>query len=197
MHEKTIAFYDSDPKYYSDSTFDADTSFLREPFASLLHPGSRILDFGCGSGRDSLHFHTMGFDVDPVDGSEGMCRIARENTGLPVRRMLFTELDSIEEYDGVWACSSLVHLSKEDLVPVFHRIYNALRSGGIFYSSFKDGDFQGIRDDRYYTDLLVDELVKLGLDCGFELVRGWYTLEPGRGIMWSNALFRKPSDGRT
>ena len=192
----TTSFYDSDPESYSDKTFHADVSHLREPFVSLLEPGSRILDLGCGSGRDSLAFHGLGFIVDPVDGSEGMCRIARSNTGLPVRRMLFSELDSVGGYDGVWACASLLHLPMDELADVLCRIRRALRPGGVFYASSKDGDFQGFRDGRWYTDLTADALSDLGSDHGFTPVRVWNSLEPGRDVRWSNAIFMKSSDAR-
>ncbi|MBQ7405747.1 MAG: class I SAM-dependent methyltransferase [Candidatus Methanomethylophilaceae archaeon] len=81
----TLDFYNADPEGYADATFGADTSHLRDRFVRFLHHGSRILDLGCGSGRDTIAFRQAGFEVVPVDGSEGMCRVAESNTGSEVR----------------------------------------------------------------------------------------------------------------
>lgn len=67
------------------------------------------------SGRDAKAFLEIGYQVDAVDESEGLCRLAKEITGIPVRQMLFQELDAKDLYDGIWACASILHLSKKDL----------------------------------------------------------------------------------
>lgn len=62
-------------------------------FSTLLPEHGYILDFGCGSGRDTKYFLEQGFYVDATDGSEEMCHIASNYTGIQVRRLLFEELD--------------------------------------------------------------------------------------------------------
>ena len=62
-------------------------------FSTLLPERGYILDFGCGSGRDTKYFLEQGFYVDATDGSEEMCHIASNYTGIQVRRLLFEELD--------------------------------------------------------------------------------------------------------
>lgn len=62
-------------------------------FSTLLPEHGYILDFGCGSGRDTKYFLDQGFYVDATDGSEEMCHIASNYTGIQVRRLLFEELD--------------------------------------------------------------------------------------------------------
>ena len=115
MDETTRRFYDGDPDGYSEATRWNDVADLTGRFISHLPNGARILDLGCGSGRDTLAFRSLGFEVVPVDGSEGMCRITSENTGSEVRRLDFLDLDYIDEFDGVWACASLLHLRPEEI----------------------------------------------------------------------------------
>lgn len=75
-----------------------------------------FLTLGCGAGRDTKYFLSRGYQVDAVDGSEQLCRIASEYTEIKVRQMLFQELDEKEKYDGIWACASILHLPKNNCV---------------------------------------------------------------------------------
>lgn len=182
----TLEFYDSDPEAYSRKTFGADMSGPRGRFLVRLPPKARILDLGCGSGRDSLAFRSMGFDAVPVDGSEGMCRVAESNTGLHVRRMLFSELDYEDEFDGVWACASLLHADSADLPSIFAAVHRSLRRHGVFFCCFKYGDFEGIRDGRHYTDMTESSLGDLLSSSGFAAEDMW-TSDTG-GFRWVNAV---------
>ena len=68
------------------------------------------------------------------------------------QRLLFEELDENKKYDGIWACSSILHLPKNELKAVFMKMFKALKEDGIIYTSFKYGDFEGERNGRYFTD---------------------------------------------
>ncbi len=70
---------------------------------------------GCGSGRDSLTFYDLGYDVTPLDGSEEMCRLAEVHTGLDVLQMTYEEMAFDGAFDGVWACGAFVHIPKEEM----------------------------------------------------------------------------------
>lgn len=188
----SIGFYDDNSVEYSKMTFGADMSASRDRFIGHLRPGSRILDLGCGSGRDSLAFSAMGFEVTPVDGSEGMCRMAEKNTGLKVRRLLFSELDYHGCFDGVWACSSLLHVPSKELPEIMTKVSEAMVPGGFFYLTFKKGDFEGERDGRYYTDMTFDSLNGLVKVCGMETVDIWESMQPDRNIVWINAILSNP-----
>ena len=183
----TIGFYDSDPEGYSEATFGNDVSDIRGRFMSHLPEGARILDLGCGSGRDTLAFRDLGYDVVAVDGSEGMCRVAERNTGMLVRRLMFSDLDYESEFDGVWACASLLHLPTDQLVEVMKKVRKALKPGGVLYVSFKEGEFSGKRDGRFYTDLTEDGVRELVKEPGFEILDLWSNMDC-RGTTWKNAL---------
>ena len=191
MAPDSTSFYDRDPEGYSVKTFTADVSELRDRFTSLLPEGASVLDLGCGSGRDSLALHDMGYRVTSIDGSEGMCRVARENTGLDVRHLMFGDLDYIDEFDGVWACSTLLHVPSDELPSILSLIHRSLHRDGIFYMSFKDGDFEGEREGRYYTDMSPEDIPELAGDNGFEVIDVWNSREPDRDILWTNALLRR------
>ena len=96
---------------------------VQDKFLEKLNPDAYILDFGCGAGRDTKYFLSRGYQVDAIDGSEQLCRIASEYTGIKVRQMLFQELDEKEKYDGIWACASILHLPKKQLREVLENMY--------------------------------------------------------------------------
>jgi hypothetical protein len=78
--------------------------------------------------------------------------LEKEIKEIKVKKMLFKELEEIEKYDGIWACSSILHLPKRELKAVFEKMVKALKKDGIIYTSFKYGDFEGERNGRYFTD---------------------------------------------
>ena len=158
IESSTLQYYENHAMEFSSGTIVADMSNARSRFLNLLQLGTYILDLGCGSGRDARAFLKAGYRVDAVDGSSELCRIASEYTGIPVRQMLFQELDSVETYDGIWACASILHLPKEELIVAFHRIQRALKPGGILYTSFKYGTYEGLRNERYFTDFTEETL---------------------------------------
>lgn len=151
--EQTLSYYDKNAAGFVESTVNVEFGELQERFARMLPEGGRILDLGCGSGRDSLAFVNSGFVVDAVDGSEAMVKAASELTGLPVAHALFDEHEPAGEYDGIWACSSLLHVSMSDLAPIIGKYAGHLKPGGVFYMSFKFGDIEGMRNGRRLTDL--------------------------------------------
>ena len=110
---KTIDYYERNADSFVTATIDVRFQDMQNRFVSFLPDGAYILDFGCGSGRDAKAFIDMGYRVDAVDGSEKLCELASRNIGIEVRRMLFSELDEFEKYDGIWACASILLLKRE------------------------------------------------------------------------------------
>ena len=110
---------------------------MQKHFLSKLKVGSHILDFGCGSGRDTKYFLEQGYSVEAIDGSAQLCKLASEYTGIEVKKIFFQELKEVNRYDGIWACSSILHLSITELADVMRRMEVALKENGIIYTSFK------------------------------------------------------------
>ena len=143
--DTTIQYYESHAEEFASNTKDADMGSIRSRFLSYIPKGGRILDFGCGTGRDAKAFLDLGYDVTAIDGSEAMCQIAHTLTGLSIRCLDFRKyMPAIDEsYEGIWACASLLHLQKDELIPVVRSLCQALQHEGAFYVSFKYGSFQG------------------------------------------------------
>ena len=156
--KETLQFYAQNANEFAEGSRQADMSAARSRFEACLLPESLILDLGCGAGRDTKAFLEAGFRVDAADGSEELCALASAYTGIPVRRMLFSELDAEDRYDGVWACASILHLPKTELTEVLGKITAALKTGGVLYASFKYGTFEGMRNGRYFTDFTEETL---------------------------------------
>ena len=110
------------------------------------------MDFGCGSGRDTRYFLEKGYHVVATDGSEELCKVASAYTGVQVRKLLFQELQDENCYDGIWACSSILHAGRTEQPDIFRRMILALKEQGYIYTSFKYGTFEGFRGERYFTD---------------------------------------------
>ena len=144
---ETIEYYDKNAKSFVDNTADIEFSEMQDSFLSNLKEGASILDFGCGSGRDTRYFLKKGYKVIALDGSAELCKIAEEKTGVSVIHMDFNEFEEKDKYDGIWACSSILHLPKKELKQVLVHMEQALHIGGIIYTSFKYGDFEGISAD--------------------------------------------------
>ena len=193
--QKTLDYYNRNAREFIEGTAGVDFSRIQNHFLFLLPKEALILDFGCGSGRDTKYFLEKGFRVEAADGSEELCRLASAYTGIPVKQMLFQELDETEKYDGIWACASILHLRRDELPKVLMKICRALKRGGILYVSFKYGDFEGERNGRYFTDLTEETAEKL-LESAPELKikERWVTgdVRAGRGAeKWLNMILRR------
>jgi len=153
MDESTINYYNDNAQKFTDETINVDFREIQEKFLSCLPKDAVILDLGCGSGRDTKYFLDRGYRVDAVDGSRELCRLAAAYTGIPVRQMMFDELDACEKYDGIWACASVLHVPQRELPDIMRRMIDAAKPDGIIYMSFKYGDHEGLQNGRYYTCL--------------------------------------------
>lgn len=192
---KTLTFYNKNAQDYVDQTVAVDFSKNQNSFLERLPEKAHILDFGCGSGRDAKYFADHGYKVTAVDGSKELCKIASEYAGIPVKCMLFQELDEIDVYDGIWACSSILHLPSKELKDVFRKMAAALKNQGILYASFKYGTYEGERGGRYFTDM-TEETFHLFLQevDGLVVEKQWITADvrPGREEeKWLNVVLRK------
>ena len=191
----TIDYYNQNAKNFIENTQNVDMHLAQDKFLQLLDSQSSILDFGCGSGRDTKYFLEKGYHVTATDGSAELCKLASAFTGIEVKEMLFQELDDINKYDGIWACSSILHLPKKELFPVLRKMCIALKSAGVIYSSFKDGDFEGERNGRYFTDFTEDTFRDFIKDIPELTIEDhWITsdVRPGRGNeKWLNLIIRK------
>lgn len=190
----TITYYQRNAQTFFDATVGVDMSSLYAPFLSQVIPGGRVLDAGCGSGRDTKAFNALGYQVEAFDASAEMVRLAAAYTGLPVRQMTFNMLEAEERYDGIWCCASLLHLPQAELPEAMRRLARALKPGGVWYLSFKYGAGEREKEGRHFTDMneagleaLVSALPQVSI------VEQWTTQDkrPERDEVWLNALLRR------
>ena len=194
--DQTIDYYNLNAENFIEGTQNVDMHQAQDRFLQLLDENASILDFGCGSGRDTRYFLDKGYQVTATDGSAEICRLASSFTGIEVQEMLFQELDDIDTYDGIWACSSILHLPKNELLLVIRKMCDALkRSTGVIYTSFKYGDFEGVRNGRYFTDFNEDSFKEFIAGIPELTIEDyWITsdVRPGRGDeRWLNLILRK------
>ena len=191
----TLSYYNTNTSSFVESTQSVQMTEAWNRFTSKLAPSSLILDFGCGSGRDTKYFLQKGFAVDATDGSSELCAAASKFTGITVKQVLFQDWKSEAKYNGIWACSSILHLNKTELKQVIGNIRDALLPSGIFYTSFKYGNFEGERNGRYFTDLTEASFAELINEVsGFEIIEEWITsdVRPGREEeKWLNVIHKK------
>ena len=194
MSNKTIDYYNQNADSFVRGTVSVDFKKTQDKFLRLL-TGKTILDFGCGSGRDTKYFLESGFDVTATDGSEELCKSASTYTGIQVKHILFQDLDEEDFYDGIWACSSILHLPKDELLIVINKMSRALRTDGIIYTSFKYGNFEGERNGRFFTDFTLDVFKDFISDVKDIVIEEyWITrdVRPGReDEKWLNLILRK------
>src|SRR5829696_576523 len=146
-------YYDRNAASFFADTVAADMSAARKRFLAHMPPGGRILDAGCGSGRDARAFSEVGYAVEAFDASPAMVRLASKFTGLPVRCMTFDDMSWAERFDGIWASASLLHVPRADLPRVAEVFRRALKPGGVWYISFKHGTEEREKDGRRFTDM--------------------------------------------
>ncbi len=185
-------YYENNAKVFVESTLSVDMQSLYNCFLPLLPERANILDAGCGSGRDAKFFIERGHHVTAFDASAEIAALAEKEVGQHILVQRVQDIQYRNQFDGIWACASLLHVPAKDLPEVFRRLVRALKPNGMIYCSFKYGQGEYEKQGRRFTDLdeaglqtLVDEIEELTIR---EL---WVTadLRPGRGHeRWLNGI---------
>ena len=114
-----------------------------------------------GSGRDSAFFSSLGFAVTALDGSEELCKLAKKNHGIDALCIRFEDLSFQAEFDGIWACASLLHIRKAHMSDILSKVSAALKPGGILYASFKYGTGEHFHNGRFFNNYTEADLPTL------------------------------------
>ncbi|WP_455487171.1 class I SAM-dependent methyltransferase [Clostridium sp.] len=155
----TLDYYNKNSEEYFNSTLNVDMTNTYKAFLKLVPKGGKILDLGCGSGRDSMNFMKLGYEVTAVDGAKELAKKASALLGKEVIASTFEELELKEKFHGIWACASLLHIKREDLKTVLNNLYNNLEDNGVFYMSFKYGEKEYVDDKNRYFNCFTDESI--------------------------------------
>ena len=186
----SVDYYERHAEEFYARTVGVKIPHLYEPFLKFVPPGGQILDIGCGSGRDSLYFLQAGYEVTAVDPSPTMRELASRLIGKPVFAGSFEELDYKNAFHGVWACASLLHVSRQNMTRVTKQLTDALKIGGVLYASFKARDADWMEEGRYFTGYTQASLkALLAENPELEIRNVWETEDVGRpGLFWTSAL---------
>lgn len=193
----TLDYYNKNAKIYCEQTLVGNMQENYNRFLKHLNKNAYILDFGCGSGRDSKYFLDNGYKVKAIDGSIEMCKLASKYINQEVKCMKFEELNDIEIYDGIWANSSILHVEKENLIDILIKMINALKVNGIIYASFKLGTGYEIKEGKYYNYLTKNEMIKIlnKMEKKVKLIDYFETYPSTKRIskntVWANFIIKK------
>ena len=189
---KTMNYYNKHAKEYINNTKDVNTKEYYDIFESYLKLQDKILDVGFGSGRDSLYFVNKGYEVISIDPIKEFCDNGKDIGLDNVYQLSIEDINYVNEFDGIWACASLLHLKSNKLVDVFNKCYKALNDKGVMYVSFKYGDFEGVIDDRYFTYLTKESFANIINQTNFKIDKLWITEDKlNRDVKWLNAVLKK------
>ena len=196
MKDDTLNYYNENAKEYFDLTKTLKTTEIYNGFVNSVKASGEILDLGCGSGRDSLYFKSLGYSVTSVDGSVGLAKEAEKLLNQKVIVSKFEELKLNEKFDGIWACASLLHVRRENIEYVLRNLTNNLKEGAIFYLSFKYGENEYIDErNRYFNCYTEDTFIDMIKDIKEYKIKDIYktgdTLGGRDNLMWLNILLER------
>lgn len=194
----TLDYYNKNSEEYFNSTLNVDMTNTYKEFLKLVPEGGKILDLGCGSGRDSMNFMKLGYEVTAVDGAKELAKKASALLGKEVIASTFEELELKEKFHGIWACASLLHIKREDLKTVLNNLYNNLEDNGVFYMSFKYGEKEYVDDKNRYFNCFTDESIISFINENTKFnILGLYITEDKLGrvneVKWLNLICNKKS----
>ena len=191
----SIDWYDANGETFFARSAHVKDLPQRQRFLSHVPHGGRVLEAGCGSGRDALAFAKDGYQVTAFDGSATMVGLARAHTGLDVMHLTFAEMAWDRAFDGVWACASLLHVPAAELPGAMDRVRRALKPGGVAFVSFKLGADERFANGRWFTDLEPESLGDLLAAAEFEVLETEISgdLRTDRqGERWASTIARRP-----
>ena len=195
----TLDYYQRNAKDFFSQTINVDMQNVYQPFLEYLPKGKQaILDVGCGSGRDSVFFANQGFEVVAIDGSQNVIGLAKQtDTRIYWQCLRFDEIAKQSwqnQFTGIWACASLLHVPFDDLPKLLNDLIRCLKSDGILYASFKYGDSEREKDGRFFCYMNEQrwQLIEEQLDSA-KPVMIWQTLDNrvDRQEIWWNILYCK------
>ena len=198
----TLGHYNRHAQQFRERTWDHDVS---QNIAALLRhiegrPPLRILDFGCGPGRDLLAFKDLGHAPTGLEGSAPLAAMARAATGCEVLEQNFLALHlPADHFDGVYANASLFHVPAQELARVLGQLREALKPGGVLFSSNpRGGGEEGWQGERYGAWHDLPAWQQYMSAAGFVELEHYYRPEglPRDQQLWLASVWRKPAGVR-
>ena len=191
---ETVEYYNSHANDYFDKTSRIELNELYETFLSFIPVGGRIVDLGCGSGRDVKWFGEHGYQAFGIDASEELIRISKDAWDIPVEVGLIENWKAEEPFDGIWCCASLMHLDEQKVTKFFSNLKYNLKKSGVLFISVKSGIKTGFDEDGRFLANYSEEEIRSLVDAseGLRIVRLWYTADElsRNDFRWLNAIIQ-------
>ena len=179
MQVKTINYYEENANSLISRYESADVSEVQQLLLQTFGKNSKLLEIGCGSGRDASFMTKYNFDVTAIDGSKNMIEEAKK-IHLELSKKLFhktlpNDLEFDKKFEGIYSIATLMHLSENDLKNTLSKIYNLLNENGKFLMSvslFRDDiDKNGFDDKgRFFLVLSFESWINLLENVGFKIL---------------------------
>lgn len=191
----SLDYYERYAGVYFESTVHLKMDEILDRFLAELPENAEVLDLGCGSGRDSLYLEEHGCYTTLLDGSAEMCKLAEIHTDKEVLQMTFKEIDFDQVFDGIWACASLLHVPKAQIDEIMTKVTAALKPGGVLYMSFRYGEGEEIRGQRFFHDYTEESAYTMIRQHHLKSVDIWQTEDArSREDIWLNILVKKAEE---
>jgi SAM-dependent methyltransferase len=188
QHEKiTIAEYQLTAASFREGTWEHDVSQNRAALiAALPNTPGKILDLGCGPGRDLVAFQELGHSVTGLDATPAFVEMAKAAANCPVLEQSFLSLDlPANHFDGIFANASLIHVPTNEMLRVLKDLHEALVDRGTLVMSMMRGNYEGFSDrptgSRYVAGWEYETLTPHLLTAGFQILNHYYR-PPGMPI---------------
>jgi len=196
---RTLGHYNRTAEDFRAGTRDHDVSQNVQALLRAIpdDPPLKILDFGCGPGRDLETFRRLGHRPVGLDGAEQFVAMARAETGCEVWHQDFLQLNLPDaHFDGVFANAALFHVPGRELPRVLRELHATLKPGGALFCSNPRGDNQeGWNQDRYgaYHDL--ESWRRQLTDAGFTEIEHYFRPVglPREQQPWLASVWRRPA----
>ena len=176
----TLKFYETDSKNLSLRYENADVREIQELLLTTFGEKTKLLEIGCGSGRDASFMTKKGFEVIVIDGSKNMIdeakKIHPELSNKIFLKTLPNDLEFDIKFDGIYSIAALMHLSKDDLMKSILKIYDLLNSTGKFFMSvslFRDDiNENGFdKNGRFFLILSFEEWISIFQNTDFKILK--------------------------
>lgn len=198
--QKTVDAYDNFAELWSKTHADDDFYAEQHDFLKKLLPaGSKVIEIGCGAGRDALHLVQNGYEYLGTDISKSLLDYTAQK--LPDAKFAVSDIYDLSydgSFDAFWCSAVIIHIPKKRLAEALGSLYRLLRPGGIGFISTKQGNLETLEPLRYndkyarikvhYTKQEFDKALKT---CGFKIIK--YDLKSLKdGNKWMCCFVQKP-----
>jgi len=192
----TLGHYNQNAEGFREGTWDHDvTQNYQALLDALPDPGPhKILDLGCGPGRDLVYFKEKGHEPVGLEGSPTFVQMARKISGCAVWEQNFLSMDLPDNYfDGIFANASLFHVPRQELSRVLSQFHQTLKESGILFSSNPRGNEEGWHGTRYGVYMEREEYQTYLENAGFKVLHHYYrpTGKPRKEQPWLAVVSQK------